>query len=145
MSIKTKCIICKLEEELNKEEIADINRIIERNPKAKSTDYLRIISIARGPVCTGNKEHKLMFHEDFTKAIDESVSNVKKYQEEFNKLDSRDVELKNKLEIMYKEIRNLAQERADVIENKNTTSDVLLMVKEAFRNVSGTDNVKLWS
>jgi DUF4097 and DUF4098 domain-containing protein YvlB len=143
--MKLLCPICKIEKELTKEQVEYMTKLIETNPNAKAYDYIEIAAIMLESNCMGNDRHSFQFSEDFSKAVDESVANVNKYQEEFNKLDSRDIELKNKLKIMYKEIRNLAEERANIIENKNTTSDVLLMVKEAFKNVSGTDNVKLWS
>lgn len=142
--VKVKCMICKVEEQVTNEEITVMNRFIEKNPKAKAIDYCRLLAISRGPVCTGEKEHRFMMHPDFGAAVDESVLNVDKCKDEFDKFNSKDEELRIKLEATYKEMRRLAHERADVIEGKNAASDSLLASKKNFAEIAGSDMIRLW-
>jgi hypothetical protein len=143
--MKTRCTICKIEEDISKEETTNITRIIERNPKAVATDYLRVIAIARGPTCTGDKEHRLTFHQDFRKAVDECVANVNTSQFKFNELDNKEKELKIKVKNAYDEYIKMAQELANVIENKNPAYDEFLKQKTVFKDIAGSENIKLWS
>lgn len=68
--MKIRCIICKIEEELLGEDLADIAKMVNKNPKAKTTDYLRHLNIIRGPICNNDKEHKYLFHDDFNVQMD---------------------------------------------------------------------------
>jgi len=143
LRMKIKCAICNKEEELTKEEVNIMTKSIETNPEAKAIDYLEILYINRGKTCTEKDRHIFTFHEDFTKTINESVTNLKKSEEEFNTTHDKNVELKNKIETMYNELRKLTQERSDVILDENVKKDSLETHKNEFYNISGTKNIKM--
>lgn len=143
--MKLRCNFCKIEKELTKEQVEYITKLIETNPNAKAYDYIEIATVMSESNCIGDDRHSFQFSEDFSKTIDESVTNVKASQEKIDGINNKEKELKTKSKSAYDEYIKTSRELADLTENKNVLSDELLSSRNIFKEISGSDKIELWS
>lgn len=143
--MKLRCNFCKIERELTKEQVEYITKLIETNPNAKACDYIEIATVMLGSSCIGDDRHSLKFSEDFFEAANESATNVKASQEKIDGINNKEEELKVKSKNAYDEYIKTARELADLTENKNVLSDTLLLNRNIFKEISGSDKIELWS
>lgn len=150
--MKTKCIFCKLEEEQIDEQTKILTTALKLNPNAKSTDYLEILSIVKGPTCSNGKRHKFMFHEEFNKNVGQLVTEQKTLEDKIKVNTEEDEKLRQKIVDIGEQMKKLADSRIEAIEKRNTVINEISTFereiehgKQSLKELTGTDNFEMWS
>lgn len=66
--MKIRCVICRIEEELSKEDLELATKVVLTNPQPKAVNYIKVLALMHG-ICKNGKDHIYIFHEDFNVQI----------------------------------------------------------------------------
>lgn len=141
--MRIKCLKCKTDEELSKENLEEIVGLVEKHG-LEAIDYIRLLTVIRGK-CTDGKSHTYTFHESFTDEVNNVVKRNKDNESERQNLkksvdeaDKNIIELTNKLE-------ETRKNRENMLEQLVSKNDVEMELLDEIQKLTGTRKINMWS
>lgn len=151
--MKVKCVKCKMEDELNEEDVKLVAHVVRKfNANPSPNDYTAVLSIIKGSNCVDNKKHIFIFEETFDRAVSDLIKNKKSAEiaklsrkDALSKIESDISETNDKIRQLRSHLEDLQKEKNDTIVDIEKTDLLIEDAMNNFEKLTGATDIDIWS